>query len=920
MSKYEIHGQPTKVTKCLFQGTDIKLNNSQNEEEEDLEEQRRRNEEIQNLLMTKLDDFNYDESTINSSTNNSVVSVDEIQNNYHKAINPNEQLKVLYDVRLRELNSMKIEYENNKAELISKIDSLNKKVIIYEGELHQTKISLKNAEELLVEKSSAITDLAITLSAREEQIKNYEKAMEEYHLEINTYQSTINDLQMKLQDNINPFNIGNQKFSSEELQKAHGENIAKLEAHLEQQTMIAKLHEKEKHRAQEELQKYIESEIENKNTINALSKSFDSAQKQCQELINVVEKLTNENTHLHERTGALSTQLNDLLSRKSPLESNNDPLERLKKMLVDKSFQIDSLNCKVRDYEDNIRELLEYRQLKGDVYKQEFQQCDNKDHTKCLLIMQHDIQNYKRTIEDKNQQILTLNSTNRELVEKLEQMLSQTRNDIQNISHKYSLPQLEKMTEDMKKAEEKIKELQEKLLQSEEKRLSLVRKIETIDRNDLKFELEQQMLNNEKEKNDYENRLKKMQKELEVCSAEFNNLKKYSEELINDNVRLKEQLTNMISKNETINIEPDQELKKHYDETTKKLHHYQEKVKSLEEKIEELANTKTLSEGEKYNYELQITDHRNQLNKAENTIENLNSELQALSQVVKEKENIINHLEQTLMRLDSEAGVLKQKLTTREHAIEMCEKKKTDLEQLLEEVQSELVKTKEQVIDIRKEAIMSAELPEVMVVEKNIRRNLEKEMLETEMREAENKEYQVDVLTIEIKLREEIQKEYLKKLSDIEKKYKKVCASSNDLYKGQVEMMKNQEGKYREHIATIIRQCTHKIKELEKDKEDLIDRINILHNEFTESRKQMAVREENFRKILSQVKVENKENEEKWKLWSQKFLNNCLDIESSNKKIRDNILFKMQTTDSEVLAMEKSYNEKIKKYVKNCKM
>lgn len=74
--------------------------------------------------------------------------------------------------------------------------------------------------------------------------------------------------------------------------------------------------------------------------------------------------------------------------------------------------------------------------------------------------MQNDLQNYKRLIDDKNQQICSLNSTNKQLLEKVEDMLSQTRNDIQNFSHKYNLPQLEKMTEDLRKSHEKIAELE----------------------------------------------------------------------------------------------------------------------------------------------------------------------------------------------------------------------------------------------------------------------------------------------------------------------------------------------------------------------------------------------------------------------------------------------------------------------------
>lgn len=74
--------------------------------------------------------------------------------------------------------------------------------------------------------------------------------------------------------------------------------------------------------------------------------------------------------------------------------------------------------------------------------------------------MQNELQNYEKLMEHKNQQIISLNSTNKELLEKLEQMLCQTRSDIQNISHKYNLPQLEKMTEDLQKSQEKIAQLE----------------------------------------------------------------------------------------------------------------------------------------------------------------------------------------------------------------------------------------------------------------------------------------------------------------------------------------------------------------------------------------------------------------------------------------------------------------------------
>lgn len=99
--------------------------------------------------MAKLDDFNFDESTVNSSTNISVASLDDLQNKYSETINPNEQIKILYEVRLRELNKLRGEYESYKKEKSREIDNLKNKMFIYEAEIQQMKISLKNSEELL---------------------------------------------------------------------------------------------------------------------------------------------------------------------------------------------------------------------------------------------------------------------------------------------------------------------------------------------------------------------------------------------------------------------------------------------------------------------------------------------------------------------------------------------------------------------------------------------------------------------------------------------------------------------------------------------------------------------------------------------------------------------------------------------------
>lgn len=98
--------------------------------------------------MDKLDDFNFDESSVNNSTL-SLASTDDLQNKYSKVTNPMEQLQILYDVRLREIKTLKEDYENYKIEKTKEIEYLKNKLLTYKADFHQLKISLKNAEELL---------------------------------------------------------------------------------------------------------------------------------------------------------------------------------------------------------------------------------------------------------------------------------------------------------------------------------------------------------------------------------------------------------------------------------------------------------------------------------------------------------------------------------------------------------------------------------------------------------------------------------------------------------------------------------------------------------------------------------------------------------------------------------------------------
>lgn len=76
------------------------------------------------------------------------------------------------------------------------------------------------------------------------------------------------------------------------------------------------------------------------------------------------------------------------------------------------------------------------------------------------MVLQNELHNYQRQLDEKTRQITELHTNNRDLKEKIEDMLIQTRTDIQNISSKYNMPQLEAMKQEL---ENLTKELEVKL-------------------------------------------------------------------------------------------------------------------------------------------------------------------------------------------------------------------------------------------------------------------------------------------------------------------------------------------------------------------------------------------------------------------------------------------------------------------------
>ncbi|XP_050303802.1 myosin-11-like [Anthonomus grandis grandis] len=978
----------------LFQGADIQLSNSKNvEEEEDLEDQLRRKEELQNLLQANLDDFKYEDSTINSSPNLSLISNDNLASSLYKDhFQPNDQLKALFEIRCRELQDVREEFEKYRTDTSKELETQKRQNLLLESELSRFKISLKNSEVLLAEKVDVINNLNKNLAEKNANIAQLEAHLKNLEIELMAHKSEIDQLNLKLHSQNGPFNL-NAKYNSEELRQSLQVKIEKLEQILDERTKQYELLKSENSLLKDDIERLSLEKLSLEQDNQLLLRSMDDAQQQCRDLIGVIEVLKKENDHFKGRLRELEQNL-------KTDGFIGSPNEKLKKMLVDKSVELDSLTAKLKHYESDMKELIEYRQLKTDIYKKDFQKCNNQVHTKDLLVMQNELQNYRRTIEDKNQQILILNSNNKDLKEKIEEMLLQTRNDIQNISAKYNMPQLESMQRELEKAEYTQKMLNKKLEESEQRRLSLLQKLENEDKNkktETSDDIEKyrknlktlsDKLRRERDQNreifekmkEQEDEILSLRSELEdlnsnkqksTCldpetsqiKSEYqtlkNQLKSVMEHLEKSNIKnsrkelpeavreITEQFDALLVKLNSENLEKgiieeqvqcwkkmllevdykdsDEALKSQYKEAIAKLHKSQQKLTELEENLQDLKNSLTISEGEKCSINVELKECAAQLQKSETERKRLEKEIENLNNILRTQEDQLNELRKTerTERGDGDCKIEKvasigfqkdiQELTMRlqnkDKEYNILLKTMKNLEQEQSETLTRLEALKQEIEKLTQE---NSKLAEELKDRKNHINNL-KSSKNAEMENEFKNQLEEEIVKTELKIRDDLQLEYQKRIADIEKRYQKTFKEVTEVCKTQKVELEQQEKKFREYLKTVLTECENCTTKLENEKLELENQLQVMQSGFEKYKLAVTNQEQKYVNVLKKMETETKKNNEAWKLWSEKVVCSCLDIEATNKKVRDRVLSSMDRYDQEVESIQRVADAKMKK-------
>lgn len=255
----------------------------------------------------------------------------------------------------------------------------------------------------------------------------------------------------------------------------------------------------------------------------------------------------------------------------------------------------------------------------------------------------------------------------------------------------------------------------------------------------------------EKDRINFENQLKKLNKEVEVAAKENSSLKAYNNQLIDENAKLKFEIKNYRQEIEIgtkkLNRSDNTEERKHDQKVILEFQESQNKIKNLEENIQDLINAKTLAEGEQCNLRYQINDYKNKLYEQNEIIKDLENEINNLNISLKEKNDLINHLRQNKTHKDEEK---EKKLLSNEQALKTLEETKDQLVQQIKKIENELDQSRAEIMKLRKELAIETE--------KNAQKNLEKELKESQfaldkLQERQSEEGKCSIKSVEHTIR-----------------------------------------------------------------------------------------------------------------------------------------------------------------------
>ncbi|KAF5285286.1 hypothetical protein FQR65_LT13276 [Abscondita terminalis] len=278
------------------------LHNQDVEESEELEERKRREEEVHSLLSHAMGQFNFGEqSTINSSITSNEGGNSIVDRGLSK-----EQLTALYDVKVRDVETLTLELDKLKEDFYEQQNKFRKQVTLLEAENRQKNMSLAESQNLLVEKAEQYMKLKEDMNELKTSIQSYDMKLKELQDE----NAVLREMNMGLEQQMVITQKGFPLLSSTEdkqFQESQRVKIQQLEHSLQ-------LSQEETHRTNQQFKK-LQEEMKR----NICDRDNDILEKKM-----LIISLTNDNQHLQQQLLDGAKTIEEL---KSKLELTSNHLE-----------------------------------------------------------------------------------------------------------------------------------------------------------------------------------------------------------------------------------------------------------------------------------------------------------------------------------------------------------------------------------------------------------------------------------------------------------------------------------------------------------------------------------------------------------------------------------------------------------------
>lgn len=345
-----------------------------------------------------------------------------------------------------------------------------------------------------------------------------------------------------------------------------------------------------------------------------------------------------------------------------------------------------------RFYDSDLNELFEYRKMISELSTIPIKLCNNHEHEELLIFMQRQIQSFEQAVQDRDNQILNLKRDKIELQEQIQQGIQQTRAELENLSRRYSLPQLETMSNELKNSEDTITALKEQLIEKED----------IIKKNNEKFVYLSALEEDLKRVKDDNNCLQKLledfkSKEVELTeeNARITTLLNSKSEVVSDkkiaNVHKLHKLKQEITKNLV-------ELKNQNSDFSKEVETWEKvlddclsslPIESSDNDLEGLNSFKIQTEKEKCDLNYQIECRCNEIEEAKKEIAALKEINLSYATEIDENKLVIKQLTDNLHNLNK--------------YVQVVEESKQDLETQLRNLEKQLTSAQEEILNMRKQ-------------------------------------------------------------------------------------------------------------------------------------------------------------------------------------------------------------------------